>query len=99
MKLIEAVVNKLKLEEVHNVLEELGVEEFVESTITCLDANGRVMTFRGLKMVANVVEKAKLEIFTADESAERIVQAIGAVFKTGNGSDCRVGIRPYLQTA
>jgi nitrogen regulatory protein PII len=99
MKLIEAVVNTLKLQEVRNVLQEMGVEDFVESSITCLDPNGRVMTFRGLKLVANVVEKARVEIFSADESAEMILQAIGAVFRTGNGADCRVGIRPYLQTS
>ena len=37
------------------------------------------------------IEEAKLEIFSADESAERIVEAIGTVFKTGNCADCRVG--------
>ena len=97
MKLIEAVIHKFKLQEVRNALDDIGVVDFMESSITCHGQKGQVMIFRGAKIVANVVEKVKLEIVSADESAERIIEAIGSIVKTGNRDDCRIAIRPYQE--
>src|SRR5690349_20805911 len=96
MKLIEAVISKLKLPEVRSALDDLGVEDVMESSVTC-HQKGQVMVFRGAKFMANVVEKVKLEIVSADESADRIIDAIGAVVRTGQREDCRIAIRPYLE--
>ena len=98
MKLIEAVIQKLKLEEVRNVLDEIGVEEFLESgVIYHSHQKGQVMMFRGAKFVANLVEKVKLEIITADDSVGKIVEAIGSIAGTGRNEDCRIAIRSYLE--
>ena len=96
MKLIEAVINKFRLQEVRNVLDDIGVADFMESTVTC-HQKGQVMIFRGAKFMANVVEKVKLEIVSADESAETIIEAIGSIVKDGHKEDCRIAIRPYLE--
>ena len=97
MKLIEAVINKLRLQEVRNALDDMGVVDFMESSISCHSQKGQVMIFRGAKFVAHVAEKVKLEIVSADETAEKIIEAIGSIFKTGNREDCRIAIRPYLE--
>jgi nitrogen regulatory protein P-II 1 len=98
MKLIEAVINQLKLQEVRNALEEMGVEDFMESSIICRGhQKGQIMIFRGAKFVANIVEKVKLEIIAADDSVEKIIEAIGSIAKTGRKEDCRIAIRPYLE--
>jgi nitrogen regulatory protein P-II 1 len=96
MKLIEAVINQLKLQEVRNALDEMGVDDFMESAIVC-HQKGQTMIFRGAKFVANIVEKVKLEIIAADDSVDKIIEAIGAIAKTGRKEDCRIAIRPYLE--
>ena len=98
MKLIEAVINKLKLQEVRNALGDMGVVDFMESTVICHGQQpGRVMIFRGAKFVAHVVERVKLEIIAADDAAGKIIEGIGSVVKAGNRDDCRIAVRPYLE--
>jgi nitrogen regulatory protein P-II 1 len=98
MKQIEAVINRLKLEEVRSALDEIGVEDFMESAIISHShQKGQVMVFRGARFVANLVEKVKLEIITADDSVAKIVEAIGSTARTERKEDCRIAIRPYLE--
>jgi nitrogen regulatory protein PII len=96
MKQIEAVIDQLKLQEVRNALADLGVDDFMESAIMC-HQKGQTMVFRGARFVANIVEKVKLEIIAADDSAARIIEAIGSIARTGRKGDCRISIRPYLE--
>ena len=98
MKLIEAVIQQFKLEEVRSVLDEMGVEDFRESAVNCHGhQKGREMIFRGARFVSNIVERVKLEIIAADDSVDRIIEAIGAIARTGQREDCRIAIRPYLE--
>ena len=98
MKLIETVINRLKLEEVRCALDEIGVEDFVESEVIAHShQKGQVMSFRGARFVANLVEKVKLEIIAADDSVGKVVEAIGSIARTECKGDCRIAIRPYLE--
>jgi len=98
MKLIEAVIQKLKLEEVRSALDDIGVEDFMESNvISHSNQKGRLMIFRGTRFFSNIVEKVKLEIIAADDSAGKIIEAIGSIAKTERKEDCRISIRPYLE--
>lgn len=96
MQQIEAVIDQFKLQEVRSALEDMGIEDFMESTIKC-HQKGQVMMFRGATFMANIVEKVKLEIIAADDSVSRIVEAIGAIARTGRKVDCRIAIHPYLE--
>jgi nitrogen regulatory protein P-II 2 len=98
MKMIETVINRLKLEEVRCALDEIGVEDFVESeVISHSRQQGQVMIFRGARFVANLVEKVKLEIIAADDSVGKVVEAIGTIARTERKGDCRIAIRSYLE--
>ena len=98
MQQIEAVIQPFKLNEVRSVLEEMGIEDFMESPIRCHTPLGRqAMRFRGARFVANIVEKVKLEVVAADEAVGKIVEAIGSSARTGNREDCRIAVRPYLE--
>lgn len=100
MKLIEAIMQQTKLPEVRDALSEMGVEDFMESDILCHGhQKGHVMIFRGAKFTAKIGKKVKLEIIAADDSVEKIIEAIAAITKTGSGEDCRIAIRPYLEVA
>lgn len=98
MKLIEAVINQLKLQEVRCALDEIGVDDFMESDVICHGQNKKqTMIFRGAQFVANIVERVKLEIIAADDSVDKIIEAIGSIAKTGQKGDCRINIRPYFE--
>ena len=98
MKLIEAVIHQLKLQEVRNALYEMGVEDVMESDIICHGhQKGKIMIFRGAKFVAKIVKKVKLEIIATDDSVEKIIEAIGSIAKTERREDYRIAIRPYLE--
>lgn len=96
MQQIEAVIDQFRLPEVRSALEELGVEGYLESTIKCHQP-GQVMRFRGARLVANIVEKVKLEIVAADEATVGIVEAIGAIARSGRQEECRIAIHPYRE--
>jgi nitrogen regulatory protein P-II 2 len=98
MKLIETVIHQLKLQEVRNALDQMGVEDFMESSVICHgQQQGQTIMFRGARFVANVVDKVKLEIIAADESVGNIIEAIGSIARTGRKEDCRIAVRPYLE--
>ncbi len=96
MQQIDAVIDQFRLREIRTTLETLGVEDFMESKIQC-HQQGLAMKFRGATLMANFVEKVKLEIIAEDESVSSIVEAIGSVARTGDGKDCRISIHPYLE--
>jgi len=98
MKLIEAVIQQLKLQEVRNALDEMGIDDFMESAVICHSKQqGQTMMFRGARFVANIVDKVKLEIIAADESVGTIIEAIGSIARTGRKEDCRIAIRSYME--
>lgn len=96
MQQIEAVIQQFKLQEVRNALEEMGVDDFMESAILC-HQKGQAMVFRGATFMANIVEKVKLEIIAADDAVARIIETISSITRTGRKEDCRIAIRPYLE--
>lgn len=96
MKLIEAVIQQLKLQEVRSALEEMGIDDFMESSVIC-HGKGQTMMFRGARFVTNIVDRVKLEIIAADESVGNVIEAIGVIARTGRKEDCRIAIRPYLE--
>ena len=98
MKLIEAVINRPKLEDVRSALDEIGIEEFMESNVVShTQRKGQVIIFRGARFMANLVERVKLEIITADDSVGKIIDAIGSIARTERKEDCRIAVRPYVE--
>lgn len=98
MKLIEAIIKPVKLEAVRAALENIGIEEVMESALICRGRQkGQGMIYRGAEYVANFVEKVKLEIIAADDAVGRIVEAIGTNARTERGDDCRILILPFVE--
>ncbi len=94
MQQIDAIIDQFKLGEIRSTLEAMGIEDFMESRIQC-HQQGVAMKFRGATLMANFVEKVKLEIIAEDESVSSIVEAIGSIARNGGGKDCRISIHPY----
>lgn len=98
MKLIEAVIQQFKLQEVCSALEEMGIDDFMESAVVC---HGRqkehTVRFRCATFVATIFDRVKLEIVAADDLVGTITETIGAIARTGRKEDCRIAIRPYVE--
>jgi nitrogen regulatory protein P-II 1 len=98
MKMIEAIIKSCKLGEVEDALQEMGVEDFMESTIICHGhQKGLAMVYRGDEYFVDTVAKVKLEIIADDDSVEKIVEVIGAIAKTERTEDCRLFVLQFLE--
>ncbi len=96
MKQIEAVIDQFKLQEVRSALEDMGVEEIMESTIRCR-RKGQTMMFRGATFMATIVEKVRIEIVAADDAVAGIIDTIASIARSGRTEGCRIAIHPYLE--
>jgi nitrogen regulatory protein P-II 1 len=100
MKLIEAIIKPVKLDEIKSALQNIGIDEFMESVIICHGRQkGQVMFYRGAEYVTNLVEKVKLEIIAADESVGKIIEIIGSLAKTCRREDCLILISPFTEAS
>jgi len=98
MKLIEAVIKSVKLDEVEAALANLGIDDFMESAILCHGSQkGQAMAYRGAEYCSSFVEKIKLEVIAADDSVGVITEAIGTIAKTERREDCRIYVLPFVE--
>ncbi len=93
MKKIEAVVRVEKLEEITEALEDLGCPGMM---ITRIEGRGRqkglVEQFRGREFKVNFLPKMKIEVVVKDKDAEKIVNAISDIARTGEIGDGKIFI-------
>lgn len=93
MQKIEAIIQPSKLDAVKDALLEIGVEG-----MTILEARGHgrqkghTEFYRGREYSVDLLPKVKLEIFVADDIAEKAVQAILASARTGKIGDGKIFI-------
>ena len=91
VKKIEAIIKPFKLDEVKEALHEIGV-----SGITVLEAKGfgrqkgHTELYRGAEYVVDFLPKVKLEVVTADDQAQRVVEAISNAAQTGRIGDGKI---------
>ena len=98
MKMVEAIIKPGKLGEVEDALQEMGIEDFMESTIIWHGhQKGLAMVYRGDEYLVDAVAKVKLEIIADDDLVEKIIEVLGTVAKTERTEDCRIFVLPFLE--
>ncbi len=101
MKLIEAVIRPLNLEEVETALKEMGVEEIgvEEILVSRLSSNGfgKGVLYRGAEYVADFMTKMKVEIIVEDGLVDKVVGTIRKIARTDRKEDCRIFILPLVE--
>jgi len=103
MKLIEAVIRPLNLEEVETALKEMGVEEIgvEEIMVSRLASNGikkgEALLYRGAEYVEDFMTKLKVEIIVADGLVDMVVETIRKIARTDQKGDCRIFILPLIE--
>lgn len=91
MKKIEAVIRVEKLDEVRDALEKLGYPGIM---VTRIEGHGRqkglVEQFRGREFKVELLPKMKIEIIAHDKDADKIMEGIARVAKTGEIGDGKI---------
>lgn len=91
MKKIECVIRPMKIDDVKEALEKIGV---IGMTVTDVRGygkqRGRTEKYRGSTYVVNLLPKVKIDIVTSDELAEQVVDAIERAAHTGEIGDGKI---------
>jgi nitrogen regulatory protein P-II 1 len=91
MTKVEAVIRTSRLDAVKDALHEIGVEGM---TVLEVRGHGRqkghTEFYRGQEYTVDLIPKTKLELVVADDSAEKVVQAIMNAARTGKIGDGKV---------
>ena len=91
MKLIIAVIQPFKLEEVRAALTDIGIQGLMVSEIQGYGRqSGHTEIYRGAEYTVNFVPKIKLEIVVADEKVTKVVDTISSTAKTGKIGDGKI---------
>ena len=95
MKLVVAVVKPFKLDDVKNVLKNMGVQGM---TLTEAQGFGRqkghTENYRGAEYQVDFVPKIRVEVLVDDDRAEAVVDAIVSTAATGKIGDGKVWVLP-----
>ncbi len=93
MKKIEAIVRPFKIDDIREVLTEIGVSGM---TVTEVKGYGRqkghTEVYRGSEYIINFLPKIKIEIIVKDSLVDQIISAIIKVTKTGEVGDGKIFI-------
>lgn len=95
MKKIECVIRPIKIDEVKQALEAIGI---VGMTVVDVRGygrqRGRTEKYRGNTYVVNLLPKVKLEIVVPDERADEVVEIVLEAAQTGEIGDGKIFVSP-----
>ncbi|WP_053062182.1 P-II family nitrogen regulator [Desulfovibrio sp. TomC] len=97
LEIIVAADSVAKLYAVKAALQQMGVDEFLESSLLCHGHRmGRQASYRGVAYTANFVEKLKLEMLVPLDAVVPVVEAIGNIAKAEGMEDWRLCLTPQV---
>lgn len=98
MKLITAILKPFKLDDVKDLLQELGVKGMTVSEASGFGRQrGHTEVYRGAEYTVDLVPKVRLEVVVDDADVESIVGAIVKAANTGSIGDGKVWVSPIEQ--
>ena len=98
MKLITAIIKPFKLDDVREAVAILGVEGLTVSEVKGFGRQkGHTELYRGAEYQVDFLPKVKLEIATADDNVEGVIEAITKAANTGKIGDGKIFVYDLLQ--
>ena len=98
MKLITAILNPFKLDDVRESLSEIGVQGITVTEVKGFGRQkGHTELYRGAEYVVDFLPKVKLEIAVTDEMVDAAIEAITRVASTGKIGDGKIFVSPLEQ--
>ncbi len=91
MKKVEAIIKPFKLDEVKDALNEIGIQGMTVTEVKGFGRQkGHTELYRGAEYVIDFIPKIKIEIVTSDSLAQKVVETIEKVAKTGKIGDGKI---------
>ena len=91
MKKIEAIIKPFRLEEVKDVLKELGISGMTVSEVKGFGRQkGHTEIYRGSEYTVDFIPKSKIDVVVPDELVDAVVAAIVQAAKTGKIGDGKI---------
>jgi nitrogen regulatory protein P-II 1 len=98
MKKIEAIIQPYKLDEVREVLKNLGIDGITLSEVRGHGRQkGHKEVYRGMEYEVDLLPKIKLETVVADARLEEVAQAIATAARTGKIGDGKIFVYDVLE--
>ena len=98
MKKIEAIIKPFKLDEVREILSEVGINGLTVTEVKGFGRQkGHTELYRGAEYVVDFLPKIKVEIVLGDELVEQAVEAIIKAARTGKIGDGKIFVMPVEQ--
>jgi len=98
MKLITAILNPFKLEDVKTALQAAGVTGMTVSEASGFGRQlGHTEVYRGAEYTVDLIPKVRLELLVDDKDAEAFVDVIVKAASTGSIGDGKVWTTPVDQ--
>jgi len=98
MKKIECVIRPIKIDEVKEALETIGIIGMTVSDVRGYGhQRGRTEKYRGNTYVVNLLPKVKLEIVVPDDRAEEVVEIALEAARTGEIGDGKIFVSTVEQ--
>jgi len=95
MHKIEAVIKPFKLDEVKEALHAIGIQGMTVTEVKGFGRQkGHTELYRGAEYVVDFLPKIKLEIAVADDSVDKVVEAIVSAANTGRIGDGKIFVFP-----
>lgn len=91
MKKIECVIRPIKIDEVKEALEAIGIVGMTVADVRGYGKQrGRTEKYRGNTYVVNLLPKVKIEIVTPDDRAEEVIEVMLDAAGTGEIGDGKI---------
>ncbi|MHB8253736.1 MAG: P-II family nitrogen regulator [Acidiferrobacter sp.] len=91
MKLITAIIKPFKLDDVREVLSEIGVQGITVTEVKGFGRQkGHTELYRGAEYVVDFLPKVKIEVAIDDDLVERVIEAITKAANTGKIGDGKI---------
>jgi nitrogen regulatory protein P-II 1 len=95
MKLITAIVKPFTLDDVRHAVEAVGVLGITVAEVQGYGRQrGHTEVYRGAEYAVEFVPKVRVDVVVDDEYAQRVVDAIVGVARTGKIGDGKVWVTP-----
>ncbi|MGH2718987.1 MAG: P-II family nitrogen regulator [Actinomycetota bacterium] len=98
MKLLTAIVQPFRLEEVKSALQEAGVRGMTVTEVRGFGRQrGHTEVYRGAEYQVDFVPKVRIEVLCDDGQVDALVQTVVAAARTGQIGDGKIYVTPAEQ--
>ncbi len=91
MKKVEAIIKPFKLDEVKEVLSEIGIHGLTDSEVKGFGRQkGHTELYRGAEYVVDLLAKITIEVVVANNLVDKVVDSIRSAANTGRIGDGKI---------